>query len=182
MESNNFASRLKLFIDHEGLTNSQFADVCGIPRPSLSQLLSGRNKKISNAIMEPVHAAFPNLSIMWLMFGEGDMLSHSRTSAPVSDETHDMEDVSPYGNFEGGSCDDSFNPSVFSGLDSSSKSTLCNNPVAAGFSMQNDLRELKRRNKEMTLQLEALKREKRRVKQITVYYDDSTFETFFPGQ
>lgn len=45
MEEYNVAIRLKGFIESQGLTNSQFADRCGIPRPSLSQLLTGRNKK-----------------------------------------------------------------------------------------------------------------------------------------
>lgn len=182
MESNNFATRLKLFIDHEGLTNSQFADTCGIPRPSLSQLLSGRNKKISNAIMEPIHAAFPNLSMMWLVFGEGDMFAVPSPSAPFPDEARDMEDDVPYGSFSGSVHDDSSNQSSFSGLSVSSISSGSENPVAAGFSLQNDLREMQRRNKELSLQIDALKKDKRRVKQITVYYDDSTFETFFPGQ
>lgn len=182
MESNNFATRLKLFIDHEGLTNSQFADTCGIPRPSLSQLLSGRNKKISNAILEPIHAAFPNLSIMWLVFGEGDMFSVSRPSASFADEVHDTEDAAPYGSFASGTFDDSSNRPSFSALSAPSVSSSSENPVAAGFSLQNDLREMQRRNKELSLQIETLKKDKRRVKQITVYYDDSTFETFFPGQ
>ena len=46
MDTDNVAIRLKGFIQSQGLTNSQFADNCGIPRPSLSQLLGGRNKKI----------------------------------------------------------------------------------------------------------------------------------------
>ncbi len=46
MEEDNVAIRLKGFIDSQGLTNSQFADQCRIPRPSLSQIISGRNKNI----------------------------------------------------------------------------------------------------------------------------------------
>jgi predicted XRE-type DNA-binding protein len=41
-------SRLKLFLEQNGISNSQFADTCGIPRPTLSQLLNGRNKKVSD--------------------------------------------------------------------------------------------------------------------------------------
>ncbi len=59
------------------MTSSQFADLCRIPRPSLSQLLNGRNKKVSDEIVTKIHDAFPQLSILWLMFGEGDMESNS---------------------------------------------------------------------------------------------------------
>lgn len=67
-------SRLKYFMDSSGLTISQFADTCNIPRPTMSQLISGRNKRISNEIFDKIHNGFPNLSILWLMFGEGQML------------------------------------------------------------------------------------------------------------
>lgn len=66
-------SRLKLFLEQNGIANSQFADTCKIPRPTLSQLLNGRNKKVSNEIIAKIHAAYPRLSIMWLMFGDGEM-------------------------------------------------------------------------------------------------------------
>ncbi len=39
------SSRLKEFLDYTGMQSTQFADSCGIPRPSFSQLLRGRNKK-----------------------------------------------------------------------------------------------------------------------------------------
>ncbi len=39
-------SRLKLFLDYLGIPVTQFADNCGIPRPTLSQLLNGRNKTV----------------------------------------------------------------------------------------------------------------------------------------
>ena len=37
-------SRLKTYLNSMNISNSQFADTCGIPRPTLSQLLNGRNK------------------------------------------------------------------------------------------------------------------------------------------
>lgn len=68
-----FASRLKQFIEAEGMTSTQFADMCKVPRPSLSQILSGRNKKISDILIGMIYSAFPNLNVLWLMFGEGGM-------------------------------------------------------------------------------------------------------------
>ena len=70
-------TRLKSFIDSHRIPVTQFADQCGIPRPTLSQLLNGRNKKVSDA-------AYPDLSIMWLLFGEGSMESGEQ---PVSTAT-----------------------------------------------------------------------------------------------
>ncbi|MBO7317345.1 MAG: helix-turn-helix transcriptional regulator [Bacteroidales bacterium] len=77
--------RLKFYIETQGMIASQFADAIGMPRSSFSQLLTGRNKSISDATIGKIHAAFPGLSISWLLFGEGEMLT---------DSTHSHEDIS----------------------------------------------------------------------------------------
>lgn len=56
---------------------TKLADLCQIPRPSMTQLLKGRNKKVSDEVISKIHTAFPQLSVMWLLFGEGDMLIDS---------------------------------------------------------------------------------------------------------
>ena len=74
-------SRMKQYMERCQLTSSQFADRAGIPRPTLSQLLHGRNKsnegakKISSEIIKKLHDAFPDLNVMWLLFGDGDMVT-----------------------------------------------------------------------------------------------------------
>lgn len=70
MQTDSLVNRLNQFITSTGLTTTQFADAAAIPRPTLSQILSGRNKKISNEILEKLHAAFENLDILWLLFGQ----------------------------------------------------------------------------------------------------------------
>lgn len=67
-------SRLKTYIESIAMPVTQFADACAIPRPTFSQLLSGRNKKVSNELITKIHDAFPELNVLWLMFGQGDML------------------------------------------------------------------------------------------------------------
>ncbi len=63
---------------------TQFADTCLIPRPTFSQILSGRNKKISDEVISKIHAGYPRLSMIWLLFGEGVMLldENIKTSGP----------------------------------------------------------------------------------------------------
>ena len=63
--------RLVQFMNSTGLSSSQFADTTGIPRPSLSQMLHGRNKSVNNQVLAKLNAAFPNLNILWLLFGQG---------------------------------------------------------------------------------------------------------------
>ena len=54
-------SRLKEFINYLAIPVTQFADTCKIPRPSLSQLLNGRNRKVSDELIGKIHEAYPEL-------------------------------------------------------------------------------------------------------------------------
>lgn len=192
MEDQNVAFRLKGFIDSQGLSSSQFADLCGIPRPSLSQLLTGRNKKISDILVGQIHKAFPSLSILWLLFGEGEMLTPDKEE---SAETSSSIDANPSDGYSGFSetypgqrqgLNSIQNPSdfsVFSGNrpDSSKDSNLKALEDEGKYKkLLDSLRvESERKISELQAQLDNLKASPRKVAQITVYYDDSTFETFY---
>lgn len=86
-------TRLREYIDHIAMPVTQFADACGIPRPSMSQLLSGRNKKVSNELITKIHDAFPDLNVLWLMFGQGDMLVN--LNMPLSEPQNGSESSAP---------------------------------------------------------------------------------------
>lgn len=76
-----FVTRLKQYIEYTGLPFSQFADTAQIPRPTLSQILNGRNKKISNELIAKLHEGFPKLNVIWMLFGEGTMENSDSGSA-----------------------------------------------------------------------------------------------------
>lgn len=82
-------------MDSAQVTISQFADRCGIPRPTMSQLMNGRNKRISDEVISKIHNAFPDLSILWLMFGEGEMVPtrNIAISEPQNARKEDTSDV-----------------------------------------------------------------------------------------
>ncbi|MDE6179447.1 MAG: hypothetical protein K2F86_09795 [Duncaniella sp.] len=103
-----FVSRLKLYLDSRQISVTQFADECRIPRPTASQLLAGRNKKVSDEIIGKIHQCYPEVSVVWLMFGEGEMLipgaEPARAKADIADtetdapsEAHAPEDRAYYG-------------------------------------------------------------------------------------
>ncbi len=93
----NIVDRLKIYMEHTGLPITQFADAALIPRPTLSQILSGRNKKISNEILEKLHTAFPSLNVAWLLFGDGNMLkgnaSQPQPSYPQSSQPQPSQTI-----------------------------------------------------------------------------------------
>lgn len=88
-------SRLKQYLDSRQISVTQFADECSIPRPTGSQLLAGRNKKVSDEIISKIHTAYPDLSIVWLMFGEGDMATNANIefSEPQKPAETDVENI-----------------------------------------------------------------------------------------
>jgi len=92
-------SRLKHYLDSRQISITQFADECGIPRPTGSQLLAGRNKKVSDEIISKIHSAYPNLNIVWLMFGEGNMMTDGNIEisepqiSPVSASAHQQSPI-----------------------------------------------------------------------------------------
>lgn len=175
MDDQNIAIRLKGFIEAEGLSNSQFADRCGIPRPSLSQILTGRNKKISDVIVGQIHKAFPQLSVLWLMFGEGPMINK-----PVGEES--TENLFNDFGFSDGSLFTDTTEFVDDDTQNMIRSNVnaLNNPQNSAQSSQYKRVDDDSKIAELQKQIDKLRKNPRKVSHITVYYDDSTFETFIP--
>ncbi len=63
-----FIKRLQKILDDNELSASQFADKIGVPRSSISHLLSGRNKPSLEFVLK-VNESFPTLTIDWLVLG-----------------------------------------------------------------------------------------------------------------
>ena len=53
-------TRIKQIIEHEGLTDAEFADRAGIKRATLSHCLNGRND-VSKDIILKIHNAYPQV-------------------------------------------------------------------------------------------------------------------------
>ncbi|MDE6380441.1 MAG: helix-turn-helix domain-containing protein [Muribaculaceae bacterium] len=170
----NFATRLKLFIESIDIPTTQFADMCGIPRPSFSQLLSGRNQKVSDVLIRKIHAAFPELSVMWLMFGEGTMLK-SEDKKPRDFEAEAPESATEASNIP----ESPMNGQAATGY--SNVSGLTQVQTTPNNSIYQQLEDNKK-ILELQMQIEKMQKNPRRVAQITVFYDDTTFETFVPSK
>ncbi len=179
MVEDNVAIRLKGFIDSYGLSNSQFADTCGIPRPSLSQLLSGRNKKISDVLVGQIHQAYPELSVLWLLFGEGPMLKDQTAPATSKTGKTGQNGTLPLiDDFEEKNQEDNLN--INRGKEENQNVRALTTGHDRHQQPYNKQVEDDVKNIELMKQIDKLRKNPRKVAQITVYYDDSTFETFYP--
>ena len=172
-------TRLKMFLEQTGISNSQFADTCDIPRPTLSQLLNGRNKKVSDEVIGKIHRAYPTLNVMWLMFGDGEMLiSGSSTKDQPDGLDGDYNNESR--NEDKGQRAISFEEDSAHGYRPSSSPK--NQQRAASTSsiettLQNMMRTVGRTSKR------GLSNDsERQVTNIFVFYSDGRFERFEPAQ
>lgn len=72
--------RIREILNAHHLSPTQFADMIGVARPIVSHILSGRNKP-SLEVVQKIVAAFPELSLPWLLSGTGSM---EASTAPVT--------------------------------------------------------------------------------------------------
>lgn len=186
-------ARLKRYMEKNGIPVSVLADTAQISRPTLSQILSGRNKKVSNEVISKLHAAFPDLNIMWLLFGDGDMemSSNMETSAPQNDLFSGFSDTEPVES-KPNTTDLSSGLSVsdFSPSKQTESVTHDFSSSSADFDTKNDKRDF---NSRTAIREEAPSPTKpelsvsfqpdstKRVQQIMVFYSDNSFEIFTPA-
>lgn len=161
MSESNVAVRLKHFMESKEISITQFADMCGIPRPSLSQLLRGRNKKLSDVIVKQIHVRFPELSVLWLMFGEGEML----VPAPINPAL-----VSEAEKFMDDSAEIDAEPNL-TGL--TIQDSASNYPASKHVKPKSDAALV-------DAKIASTRCSPRKVRSITVFYDDNSYEIFYP--
>lgn len=81
--------RLQQFLTAENLSQSQFADILGVARASISHILAGRNKPGFDFI-ESLARRFPTLNIDWFITGKGKMYKNATEN--VQGKIFEVED------------------------------------------------------------------------------------------
>ncbi len=179
-------SRLKSFLQQSGIANSQFADNCDIPRPTLSQLLNGRNKKVSDEVIGKIHRAYPHLNIMWLMFGDGDMFVPNANSGDAAAFSQPSESAAADGYPDTLPGTKSRGGTINFGDDGVSNYPQRQPAVQSRGNTANAVTEALQRMARMTPKQQTPRQtgevpaDERRVVSIMVLYSDGRFETFTP--
>lgn len=169
-------TRLKQFMVALNIANSQFADTCRIPRPTISQILNGRNKKISDELISKIHEAYPQLSVLWLMFGEGDMIvgSNIKISEPKIGDNVSFNSVQ-----------NSDDESIMRSFDFDAP--LLENQqenISVNIPQQNSVQKVEYRESDKVAISKnnpvLINATSKRVIEIRVFYDDNSYEIFVP--
>ncbi|MHA8068674.1 helix-turn-helix transcriptional regulator [Aquirufa ecclesiirivi] len=95
----NLSQKIELLIQRKQISSSQFADKIGIPRSSVSHILSGRNKP-SLDVVQKILKAFPELTAEELLFDDRLLSVNSSPSqkievSSISPSLFDAPEVSP---------------------------------------------------------------------------------------
>lgn len=174
------------------LSQQDFAAKLGVSPASISNIFIGRtNPTITHAFA--VHKAFPEVSMNWLLFGEGEMSDVENASPTLGAVGTDNGEILDLGDADFSNSDGSVptpaNATPFqktSPAVTSAPQTVSIDPSANFRSMpQMDVPDFTSQNRFPTYNdlqnAKNVDKPERRVKEIRVFYDDGTYEIFIPA-
>lgn len=173
--------RIRSIMEHVQLSQQDFAARLGISPASLSSIFNGRTNPTNNHVMA-VHRAFPNININWLMFGEGEMVKSS-SSDENGDDLKSEENLLDKPMEVDGSMMPEDEVAAHAFFDNP---TVSSAPVSASPSRMNyhGRREMNpQANATLQFSRSAINIDKRerKIKEIRVFFDDGTYESFVPS-
>jgi len=166
-----------MFLEQAGISNSQFADTCEIPRPTLSQLLNGRNKKVSDEVIGKIHRAYPTLNVMWLMFGDGEMFVSGTDALQATEGANDSNSQADDHHTEPLQRAISFDDDEQNGYRPAARAAQ---RVATPSSMTETIQNIMRSTAAGRTPQRGASPADRRVVKMLVFYSDGRFEEFEP--
>lgn len=189
-------SRLKFFMNYLQIANSQFADTCKIPRPTISQILNGRNKKISDELFSKIHAAYPSLSMMWLIFGEGEMINDSnfKISEPQNMENNEndiaqsslFEDAMPQFDFDtpisANEAENFSHPNITENRQKLENHDQLHRAMTQSANTPLQTANINTTPSSMTNTISLNPDSNKKIQSIMVFYNDNSFEIFSPTE
>lgn len=152
--------RIVQIMKSENMTQQDFAAALDISPSTLSSIFNDRTQP-SLAIVNKIHDRFPNVNLMWLLYGQGEMY--------MTADTNGQPFVSPLSR----ASDD------LSGALNKDRSVSDNTSSL-------DLFEVSQKNPVPSVPERVIERVKyidkpsRRITEINVYFDDGTYEVFVP--
>lgn len=171
------------------MSQKDFADAIGIAPGALSNIYSGRTNATSNHV-NGIHKAFPNINVNWLMFGEGDMYVNNSDTLPTEGQASPSAD-DIYNNVETGEAP--FTPDLFAvSTDAHGTHTMS---ARAGVARENSGAPRTSAHgvagvpparqqpvSGYTSDAKNIDIVRPKIKEIRVFYDDGTYETFTPSK
>ena len=137
------------------MTQQTFSQFLGISSAALSSIFNGRTRPTINTV-EAIHQKIPNINIIWLMFGTGDMYVSEGDNTTVKNQ----DQASKQQELEFGNTSQETSPT----------------PKVKGLYNKAQTKVLK------STEVNFSDRFRREITEIRVYFDDQTYETFVPSK
>ncbi|MBF1528710.1 MAG: helix-turn-helix transcriptional regulator [Prevotella salivae] len=149
--------RIKMIMESQHMTQQTFAQFIQISPASLSSIFTGRTKP-TLAIAEAIKSKLPTLSTDWLLFGSGPMYMTGKSDSESTTENTPSTPQELMVDFEEAS------------------NVVTTPPANQSNSQGVDLT----RNNNHNIITKIIDNKQRKIVEIRVFYDDSTWETFVP--
>ena len=145
--------RIYQIMQSEKMTQREFATALGISPSSLSSIFNGHTSPTNNTV-QAIHRRFPEVSITWLMFGEGEMMSDGgeMTDSTPAEQGESVRPTEP--------------APATAALDDAKAADQLAQAMAQGGQVV--IREI----------VKYTDKPQRKITKILVFYDDGTFDTF----
>ncbi len=178
--------RIRQLMESQHMTQQIFANFLEMSPATLSSIFNDRTKPTLN-VVEAIKKKIPTVNIDWLMFGIGDMFLlptvSSEDNGMTSDENSDVKIDIPVGSEQ--AIDFGFlrGDSVANNRSEGTSNPLQNYPVSSSSYIHPSPSARQQRTAEPPRdETRYVERLQRKVTEIRVYYDDLTYETFYPSK
>lgn len=152
----NMPERIRQIMEFSKMSQQDFAAKLGISAASLSSIFNGRTRPTNNHTVA-IHKAFPDISLNWLLFGEGEMRETEGDVKSASFQTESSANAND----------------LFAGLNQGANAA----PYIPASEMH---RKDYGYRIEPSMEVKNIDIKKRLIKEIRVFFDDGTYESFVP--
>jgi len=161
--------RIRQLMESQHMTQQVFADYIGTTPATLSGIFNDRTRPTIN-IVESIKKKFPDISLDWLMFGQGSMYGEATVqSSPAERTLFDDQATS-----SGGPAPVTPHPS------SAAPSTGVPEMRPSALDIQEGVKDTLKET--LRDELKNIYTKRRRVCEIRVFYDDGSYESFLPSK
>lgn len=183
--------RISLIIQAKNISPAQLADDIGVQRSGISHIINGRNKP-SLDFIQRILKKYPDISMKWLMFGEGQMMNSF--PAPVAVPENKIPEIqnsrlttmelfadntSPVEADELTNADDRSNETLPEESSNMNNTEFHDNREKVELESKNTIKN-NREDKSFIHAEKEINLEKKKISRIVIFYTDKTFSEYFP--
>lgn len=152
----------------ENMSQQDFARALEVSPATLSNIFNGKTNPTNNHVTA-IHRRFPDISVNWVMFGEGEMYTSKEECTQIDENTVQGDSASLYIN------------KVDAQSDLQSPKSLFGEPMTLRETLNSDEAPRNPEDAQIPMLREVVRyidKPQRKITEIRIFFDDGTFEVF----